>query len=171
MMVFPVPGMHKPLGPAVDFHIWLAGESESDLVSLKLPRTAALTAEQRPRVLCVDVLGDDVPNNFFEDCTAMTTLGLSTRLARIGHEAFAGVVGTVHSCVSFCSPAGIGRGQLAEVGWSGGYRGPQLVGCQLPQRGPGDQQPQRDPAGWVGPQRAQLDPAGRAGPWVWGGPS
>jgi hypothetical protein len=60
----------------------------SDRIELELNRSTPLTADQRPRVLSVRVLGDTVPAEFFQGCDALTDVEMGTELARIGDSAF-----------------------------------------------------------------------------------
>jgi hypothetical protein len=73
----------------IDFHVRLRWEEGIDL---KLPRSTPLTADQRPRVLSVRVLGDTVPDEFFKGCHALTEADLGTELVRLGDSAFQGCV-------------------------------------------------------------------------------
>jgi hypothetical protein len=73
---------------SIDFRIQL--QEGSDRIELELPRSTPLTADQRPRVLSVRVLGDTVPADFFKGCDALADVEMGTKLARIGDGAFQG---------------------------------------------------------------------------------
>jgi hypothetical protein len=77
---------------SIDFRIQLRGEEGSDWIDLELPRSTPLTADQRPRVLSVRVLGDTVPTEFFKGCDALADVEMGTQLVRIGDSAFQGCV-------------------------------------------------------------------------------
>jgi hypothetical protein len=70
----------------IDFRVQL--QEGSGRVELELSRSTPLTADQRPRVLSVRVLGDTVPAEFFKDCTGLTEVELGTELVRVGYSAF-----------------------------------------------------------------------------------
>jgi hypothetical protein len=76
----------------IDFRIQLQEKEGSDRIELELPRSTPLTADQHPRVLSVRVLGDTVPAEFFQGCSALTDVEMGTELARIGDSAFQGCV-------------------------------------------------------------------------------
>jgi hypothetical protein len=75
---------------SIDFRIQLQDGSGPGRIELELSRSTPLTADQRQRVLSVRVLGDAVPDEFFEGCRALTDVEMGTDLVRIGFRAFQG---------------------------------------------------------------------------------
>jgi hypothetical protein len=56
----------------IDFHVRLRGEGSDRIDDLELPRSAALSSHQHPRVLSVLVRGDTISADFFKECDALT---------------------------------------------------------------------------------------------------